>query len=175
MRTPATCRIPGHLPRPSPQYGPHGIEVITDKRVEDVAAAERTAAQGEPPGSLERRRLIGHLVTEQRRHKNQPGGYWVAGANPDAAMHAVTGTREGVRQAALLTDGAAALAADYGLVDWSGLLDVLGAGGSAGLIERVRRAEAGDPDALRWPRYKPSDDAAAIYLEFDQAAGVGAS
>ena len=152
--------------------GQDGIEVITDKRVEDVAAAEREAAQEQPPGTPERQRLMHRLVTEQRRHKNRPGGYWVAGADPEAAKHAVTGVRENVRRAALLTDGAAVLAADYGLVGWEGLLDVLGIDGSAGLIERVRQAEARDPQACRWPRYKPSDDAAAVYLEFGQVAGV---
>lgn len=153
----------------------NGIEVFTDKRVEDVAEAERDAAQKQPPGSPERRRLMQHLVTEQRRHKNRPGGYWVAGANPEAVEHAVTGVRQNIRRAALLTDGAAALAADYNLVDWGGLLDVLETAGATKLIRRVRQAEAADPDARRWPRYKRSDDAAAVYLEFDSDVEVGQS
>lgn len=153
---------------------PGGVEAVTDKRVEDVAGAERAAAQEQPPGSPARQRLMQQLVTEQRRHKNQPGGYWVAGADPDAAKHAVTGSCGDAKRAALLTDGAATLAADYKLVDWVGLLDLLHAGGASSLIRHVRWAEADDPDARRWPRYKRSDDAAAVYLEFGSDVEAGA-
>jgi len=34
------------------------------------------------------------------------------------------------------------------------------------LIARVRDAEQSDPDGVRWPRFKPSDDATAIFCTF---------
>lgn len=107
------------------------------------------------------------MVVEQQRHRNVPGGYWVAAADPDAATHAVIRTipREMIRRAAVLSDGAAAFV-DYGLADWGEVLDILQHAGPAELIRRIRKAEASDPLGERWPRYKTSDDATAALCVF---------
>jgi hypothetical protein len=149
--------------------GADGITAVSDQRVDQVAEAERAAAQRKQFDAPGRTELIRRLVTKQRQHRNREGGYWVAGTDPEAARHAETGVHEHVRRAALMTDGAAALAADYGLADWSGVLDLLDGTGPTGLIHRVRQAERGDPQGVRWPRYKTSDDATAVFcrLAFD--------
>src|SRR6266536_917913 len=59
-----------------------GIEVVTDDRVEDVARDEREATRQHFTGSPIHRQLMRRMVAEQRRHRNQPGGYWVAGSDP---------------------------------------------------------------------------------------------
>jgi hypothetical protein len=115
------------------------------------------------PGSAERRRRVAELVAAQRPVRNRPGGYWIAGADPDAAGHALAGSvpRDGLARAALLTDGASRFTEVLGLGDWPALLDVLEQAGPAGLIRRVRAAEDSDPAGVRWPRFKHHDDATA--------------
>jgi hypothetical protein len=143
------------------------IQVITDLRGQDLVAAQRAATFAHPIGTEGHTTNRRAMVDLQRSYRNAPGGYWVAAGKPDAARHAVVGqTRLGeVRRAAVLSDGAAALI-EYGLSDWKGLLDMLEHDGPARLIDRVREAERSDPHGIRWPRFKPSDDAAAILCTF---------
>ncbi|MGH3831700.1 MAG: hypothetical protein ACRDRS_14840 [Pseudonocardiaceae bacterium] len=139
-----------------------GIEVLTDPTVNQVAAERRGAVLRERIGTPEHTHAKRAMVTERQRHRNVPGGYWVAAANPDAATHAVTTTipRHAIHRAAVLSDGGAALL-DYGLADWTETLHTLQHAGPAKLITRIRAAEASDPLGERWPRYKTSDDATA--------------
>jgi hypothetical protein len=46
-----------------------------------------------------------------REHRNRPGGFWAAAANPAAAYESITGSRpvEDVESVALLSDGAQSL------------------------------------------------------------------
>jgi hypothetical protein len=55
---------------------------------------------------------------------------------------------------ALLSDGASRLADVFRLATWTEMGDILAGEGPAGLIQRVRAAEAGDPHGERWPRGK---------------------
>jgi hypothetical protein len=105
------------------------------------------------------------LITAQRRCRNQPGGYWVAAANPAAAYEAVTGSlpRSLVTRAALLSDGVSCLVERYAAGDWRWLLAILQRHGPRHVISRVREAEHTDPAGARWPRYKRSDDATAAF------------
>lgn len=142
-----------------------GATAISDERVEQVAAAERDAARSpfDAPG---RAGLIQQMVAKQRLYRNKEGGYWVAGTDPEAATQAEVGVHENPRRAALMTDGAAVLAVEYGLTDWTGVLDILETSGPANLIDRVRDTERSDPQGIRWPRYKTSDDATAVFCRF---------
>lgn len=63
-------------------------------------------------------------------------------------------------------DGVTCLADDYGVTDLRGLLNMLKEGGPAEVIAAVRKAEATDPDGIRWPRFKPGDDATAAVCVF---------
>jgi Protein phosphatase 2C len=106
---------------------------------------------GGPPYTLE-------LVRAQR---NQPGGFWVAGASPAAAYEAVTASYDEteVEAVALLTDGVTRLI-DYFGHDWPGLLDVLRREGPARAIALVREAERARPGSYG----KPHDDATALLI-----------
>jgi hypothetical protein len=64
----------------------------------------------------------------------------------------------------VLTDGAARIVEPFGVTDWNGLLATLSSAGPGQLLHQLRRVEASDPDARRWPRYKLSDDATVAYL-----------
>jgi hypothetical protein len=143
--------------------GPSGIEVVTDRRVDSVAQAEELATRVHPIGSPAHQARVDDLVAAQRRSRNQPGGYWVAGAKPEAAYQAVTGSlpRSLVSRVALLSDGVSCLVERYEVGDWGWLLTVLQDHGPRRLISHAREVEGTDPEGARWPRYKASDDATA--------------
>jgi hypothetical protein len=144
---------------------PAGIRTLTDDRLEHVAAVQHGAMHQHATGSADHDRSFAELVTEQRRHRNHPDGFWVASTDPSAAQHALTDTvpRDGLRRAAVLSDGATRLVDRFGLLDWSGFLDILADQGPDAIIEQVRAAEHSDPDGRRWPRGKRHDDATAAF------------
>jgi hypothetical protein len=143
--------------------GPLGLKVVTDRRVDAIARQEDLATREHPIGSPAHEDRVQELVAAQRRHRNEPGGYWVAGAKPAAAYQAITGfqPRDQVSHAALLSDGVSCLVELYEVVDWPELLGIMQQHGPAHVISRVRKVEDADPTGARWPRYKRSDDATA--------------
>jgi hypothetical protein len=145
--------------------GPSGLTVLTDRRVDAFAQQEHLATREHSIGSPAHQDQVQELVAAQRRHRNQPGGYWVAGAKSAAAYQAVTGSRplDQVSRAALLSDGVSCLVEPYAMVDWTELLTLLQQHGPTHAITRVREAEDTDPTGDRWPRYKRSDDATAAF------------
>jgi hypothetical protein len=126
------------------------LRVITDDRVADTV--RDLAESGNTGDEVMRRRA---------QYRNKSGGYWVAAADPSVARHAITGNIPiaGLRHAVLLTDGVTRLVDPFQELDWYGLLTAAVKFGSASVIERVRRTEAGDPLRHHWPRFKVSDDA----------------
>ncbi len=142
-----------------------GIQVITDDRVDKTARAEREEADRHPFGSAEKQAALLRMKHAELAARNQPGGYWVAAADPFAAQHAITGEipLDNVRRVAVLTDGAARLVALFGLLNWPDVLDVLEQNGPTELIRRVRAIEGADPSCMKWARNKRSDDATAVY------------
>jgi hypothetical protein len=145
---------------------PAGLRVVTDDRLEQVAAVQHGAMHQHATGSAHHARSFAELVTEQRRHRNHPDGFWVASTDPAAAHHALTATvaRDGLHRAAVLSDGATRLVDRFDLLDWPRFLDVLAEQGPDAIIAQVRAAEHSDPDGQRWPRGKRHDDATAVYL-----------
>ncbi|MFE9695167.1 hypothetical protein [Micromonospora sp. NPDC005806] len=89
-----------------------------------AARAEREEADRHPFGSAEKQAALLRMRHAELAARHQPGGYWVAAADPFAAQHAITGEVPlvSVRRVAVLTDGAARLVA---LFDWPDVLDVL--------------------------------------------------
>jgi hypothetical protein len=142
-----------------------GLQVMTDERVNAVATTQRNAALAESLSDSKKRALINELVSAQRQFRNQTGGYWIAGSNPAAANEASIGSlsiRIGQRYA-LLTDGVTRLV-EFHQATWSELFESLDRDGPEHVISNVREVEASDPDSTRWPRYKPSDDATAVFV-----------
>jgi hypothetical protein len=143
------------------------LQVISDNRVEGAAQAQRDEALRSPVGTASHDQKVRRLMQVQRSVRNQPGGYWVAAAEPAAASESLTGTvhLSQVRQIAVLSDGAARLV-EFGLASWDQILSTLAENGPQALIEEVRHAEATDLRGDRWPRYKTHDDATAVYVRF---------
>jgi hypothetical protein len=147
-----------------------GLQVVSDERVNRLAGKEREAANRVPTGSALKLRRRAQLTRALRRARNRPGGYWVAGADPQAASQAVTGSLPGktLHRAVLLSDGASRLVDPFGLATWEELLALLEESGPEELLRQVRAAEAVDPEGRQWPRTKRSDDAAAVYLTLNE-------
>jgi len=68
---------------------PTGIRILTDDRLENVAVGQHGAMHQHATGSADHDRSFADLVTEQRRHRNHPDGFWVASTDPAAAHHAL--------------------------------------------------------------------------------------
>ncbi len=139
--------------------------VVADEREVRVGRPLRAAVYAAPPGTDEYDRVLQAARTTLRASRNQPGGFWVAKDDPRAAEEAVTGSVpvRDLAGAALLSNGVTCLVDRYGLADWPEVLELCGTMGPAEVIRRVREAEAGDPDLVRWPRSAIHDDATVAY------------
>lgn len=119
---------------------PTGLQTLTDDRLEHVAAGQHRAMHHHATGSADHDRSLAELVTEQRRHRNHPDGFWVASIDPAAVQHALTDTvpRDGLQRGAVLSDGATRLVDRFGLLEWPSFLDVLAEQGPDAIIQQVR-------------------------------------
>jgi hypothetical protein len=141
-------------------------EVVTDKRMDEVVAAEYQAMLALPTGTPEHQAARIAFVRKQQPMRNQPGGYPVASTDPRAAGEALTGSfpARDIWRGAMLSDGVTRFA-EFGLGTWAELLSILADSGPAGLFARIREAEDSDPEGKRWPRAKRHDDVAAVFWE----------
>lgn len=64
----------------------------------------------------------------------------------------------------LMSDGFAALMETYGLYDPASLFDAILERGLSALADELRAIEREDSSCVRFPRFKPSDDASAIWV-----------
>jgi protein phosphatase 2C-like protein len=104
-------------------------------------------------------------------HKNRPGGYWVAEADPQAAHQAIRKTlpRETVQKVIIATDGVSCAVDDYRIFPtWQSVLDVITATGLEAVLDKIRAAELTDPSRSRWPRAKIHDDQALALIDLTQ-------
>lgn len=140
------------------------VTVVTDRRIEDVAAVERDAMLRYPFSAPEHQQHRVAKVRTQQRFRNKEAGFWVAAAQPEAADHAVTGSvpSGAVFRAAVLSDGAAR-ALDWSLLTPGELLNLVNEQGPEAAIRAVREAEEQDPDGEKWPRAKRADDATLAF------------
>jgi|SRR5690625_4224931 len=161
-------------PLPAPPAIPNGVSAGA-RRLEYLVLADCTVLLAEGAGAITAvtddrvehlpggRPYSAELV---RNHRNADGGFWVAGAVPEAAYRAVTGSshRAGARFA-LLTDGCSRLAEYYGH-PWERIWHRLETEGPGALISWVRAEE----QRLGVPGGKRHDDATALIGRFGGAA-----
>ena len=142
-----------------------GATVITDSRLNEAGKRLRGPLDALPTGSPEHVAALAEYRDALTGLRNRPGGFWIAGPDPRAAEHALTGVVPvgSLASVTLLSDGATRLVDRFELADWREVLAVLGSSGPADLIRRVREAEAGDTEGRRWPRGKTHDDATALH------------
>lgn len=146
--------------------------VQTDDRLDAVGAAERAAYRARLAAGGEydvgHRDLLLALQAEQARRRNRPGGYWIAGAEPEAAHHGITttGERSGVSALVLASDGVAPERHPEA-VTWRALSGAAYRRGPAQVLRELHDAEAADADGRRWPRSKRHDDKTLVIAGLD--------
>lgn len=142
-----------------------GIKVVSDHRIDDVAAAEKAAMTALPVGTPEHQAARIKFVRLQQSLRNKPGGYWIGSTDPAAAYEAITGTvpASEIQRAALMSDGVTRFV-EFDLGTWRELLAILDTYGPTTVFSRIRAAEAADPDGVRWPRAKKTDDVAVVHF-----------
>lgn len=101
-------------------------------------------------------------IVDARRQLNAPGGYWALSFDPRAVDHARASTLDvtNVGQLAIYSDGFERLVETYKEVTPRELFELVERAGVEQPFRRLRSIEAEDPNCERYPRLKPSDDAA---------------
>lgn len=138
-----------------------------EKRAREAErVAELAAARGMAPASGFARAEFLPVLREARNRVNTEKGGWAFG--PDRrAMGRAGAARIDAPDGTLLllaTDGFLALASDYARYDAGALVAAAATNGLRALYGELRGIEAGDPEGLRFPRFKSSDDATALLV-----------
>jgi hypothetical protein len=113
-------------------------------------------------------RILRELQAEQARYRNQPDGYWIAEADPEAAKHAIISRypMASVPWAVLATDGAYKPMRHLGMGEWPDLRDA-SSDDLALLLKQCHAWEVdADPDGRKLPRAKRHDDKSLAVAAF---------
>ncbi|GGM34371.1 hypothetical protein GCM10010102_32400 [Promicromonospora citrea] len=152
--------------------GTDGSEVVhTDDDLGAAVGARRAAYRARLAAGLGydegHRQLLVELQEVQARWRNRPGGYWVAGTEPEAAYHAVTSTvaRVDVAGLVLATDGVD-LERHPIARTWREVYDEALRSGPEQVLHDLHAAEEADPDGRRWARSKRHDDKTLVVVPF---------
>ncbi|WP_195911395.1 PP2C family serine/threonine-protein phosphatase [Streptomyces kaniharaensis] len=150
------------------------VRVLTDDRL--------AALVGNRPARLEQwerlRSGVGRIGDQRHRELmqeimrglsdavNVPGGYWIAGADPQAGLNAVVASwpLEELSDILIATDGTSVAVDKYGLLTWPQIADLCRTEGPDAVLDLVDEADASDPFGHRWPRAKPGDDKTLVHV-----------
>jgi serine/threonine protein phosphatase PrpC len=138
-----------------------------DKREGERARVARLWKPGGPgPAAAGVREEFLPALRVSRNAVNSPRGDWLFAPDAACADHAKQARVTAVAGSSILlaSDGFLALASDYERYSPETLFDAAGERGLAVLGEELRAIEASDPEGLRYPRFKRSDDATALLL-----------
>jgi hypothetical protein len=115
------------------------------------------------------RRAIRDALRANRNLANVVGGYWVLGIEPEAAYHMETGAipLERPATALLMSDGFYRAVDTFRVIAEDRIVASAMEKGLATILAAVRRLEAGDAECIRYPRFKPRDDATALLFEME--------
>ena len=139
-----------------------------DKRLAEAAAAVRLAAAHgiTPAGAVNREAFLPALRASRARY-NTEGGPWIFGPTRHCADHVRRASLNAPAGSVVLlaSDGFLALGTDYQRYDADALLAAAQGRGLAALLDELRAIEREDPEGVRYPRFKTSDDATAVMVE----------
>jgi hypothetical protein len=137
-----------------------------DKREGERARVGRLVKPGRGPAAAGVRDEFLPALRASRNVVNTPGGDWLFAPDESCADHAKE-AHVAVRVDSLVlvaSDGFLALVSDYERYTPETLFAAAERHGLAPLGDELRSIEAADPDGLRYPRFKRSDDATALLL-----------
>ena len=140
-----------------------------DVRDDEARSAARLAAQQgvRATDNLTEPTFQAALRASRNRYNGGGSEVWVFAPQAACAAHATSHTLQAPRGSRLLlaTDGFLALVTDYERYDAKGLIAAVSERGLTALMDELRAVEADDPDGVRYPRFKQSDDATALFVE----------
>jgi len=145
------------------------VHPVRDRRLDELPPAvrdRRAAVRALPRGSAERAAAARKYVRAVEALRNAEGGFFTAAADPAVAARAVSGSvpRAGLRSLTALSDGASRWTEVFQEGSWADCVAQVAGHGPQSLIDRVRAAEAADPQGTAYPRGKARDDAAVIFV-----------
>ena len=149
-----------------------GVEIVGEAFDKRAAESRRVAmlarAKGLAPAAGYNRPEFLSALRTARNSVNTDKGGWLFGPDAQAADHVRSRHIDAPAGTALLlaSDGFLALASDYGLYDAETLAEAAKTKGLEALGRELRLTEESDPEGLRFPRFKKSDDATAVLLRF---------
>ena len=142
-------------------------EALASKGAERERVAQLAAQSGIAPTSGPGRAEFLPALRQARNRVNKADGYFLFGPD-EAALGQARVRRLDLAPGSrilLASDGFLALVSDYGRYSLNALIDRAGEG-LAELGAELRAIEQADPDGRAFPRFKQSDDATALFLEF---------
>lgn len=144
----------------------HNFGMYKSRTAFEKKMSERFVAQGKGIGVGVMRATVLPEMRRVRNTVNTQGGFWVLGADPEAAAHAgVTSLAlSGPATVLLTTDGFYALTEDYEVFDDRDLIATGQTLGLAPMGAQLRKIEDEDPNGQRYARMKKSDDATALLV-----------
>jgi len=146
------------------------VELVGDAMKKRARERDRVAAlakmTGQNSASSGVREVFLPALRAARNMVNTEKGGWLFGPDARAGEHVATGhIKANVGTHILLvTDGFLALASDYVRYDVDALMQAAISKGLAPLGKELRAIEDGDPEGVKFPRFKKSDDATALLL-----------
>ncbi|MEU9110954.1 protein phosphatase 2C domain-containing protein [Streptomyces sp. NPDC048483] len=145
------------------------VQPVLDSRLDELppaVRAQRDTVRALPRGSAERVAAGREYARTVESLRNAEGGFFTAAADPAVAARAVTGStpRSEVRSLTALTDGAGRWVEVFREGTWAQCADLVSRHGPQPLIDRVRAAEAADPECRVHLRGKARDDASVIFV-----------
>lgn len=145
------------------------VEIVGEAlkaRSEERDRAERLARKKNLGSALGVDRPEIEPLLRAGRNRINSGRNWLFSPDVRAADHVARRTIQAGAGAELLlaSDGFLALVSDYGAYDAASLMNAVRHQGLAALGGELRAVEAADPEGKKFPRFKKSDDATALYF-----------
>ncbi|MDE1158244.1 MAG: hypothetical protein PW791_08185 [Neorhizobium sp.] len=145
-------------------------DAFTREQSEAQRHIERTGGISSGGGTLGNAETLAALRAS-RMQQNRPGArVWTLGLVPDAADRIVSERLriDDTAHALVCSDGLADLVVLYAAYDPAGLVNAARNKGLTALVDELRTLEREvDPEGLRFPRYKRSDDTTALLVELN--------
>ena len=146
-------------------HGGHRVHAASPNNAFDHWLTRETRKRRDA-GVLDIKALLAEFAPQLkagRAKRNRPDGYAILEASRDSLAMPEIINLGTPAEMLLCTDGYYRAVDHYALHDDAGLMTA-SAADVAGVLSRLRQEESSDPQCLRFPRFKPADDATAVML-----------
>lgn len=144
-------------------------EVLSDTRLAEIARPIREEYRSRLRAGHgfdeHHQHLLQQLQEQQVAARNDSSGYWIAGAEPEAANQGITATRpRSDTHAVVLASDGTANGTRYGLFEsWA----ATASRDPDESLQNVHNIEKSDIQGVRWPRSKPHDDKTIVIIDLN--------